>query len=160
MSVQRKFRRELTRSFRNSPRPLIDAVVIACDIPPIEPTGIRPYSFDRLDPATAKQMGGMLGWQVDLRPPMPHHFVLLLDVVTALDEERMWNWQLWRTRVRADAVCPAWLAVCVANEGVLTAIRKAFDHEPTNLPILITPDAKVLDVPRRPAPRPSVGFRV
>lgn len=154
MSVQRKIRRELIRTFRQSPRPLIDAVVAACDIPEIEATSISPYPLENLD------MGSMLGWQIGLLDPPGHRFVLLLDVVTHLDAERLWNWQLWRAEVRREAVCPTWLAVCVTNEVALTAIRKAFDHECADLPILITPDCKVLAVPSRPAPRPAVAFRL
>ncbi len=159
MSVQRKVRRELTRSFRQSPRPLIDAVVAACDIPTIDPASIRPYPFERLDPTIRKAMGSMLGWQINLLHPT-RRFALLLDVATHLDEERVWNWQLWRAYVRRDTACPAWLAVCVSNEAALDAIRKAFDHEPANLPILVTPDSKVLTVPSRPAPRPPITFRM
>jgi hypothetical protein len=154
MSVQRKIRRELTRSFSNSPRPLIDAVVAACDIPEIDHASIRPYPFERLDPNVREAMGPLLGWEVDLAGPMHHHFALLLDVATTVDEARMWQWQLWRTEARTGTFGPAWLAVCVIDEIVLGAIRRAFDHEPANLPILVTPDAEVLAVPRRPAPRP------
>jgi hypothetical protein len=151
---------ELTRSFRNSPHPLIDAVVAACDIPKINPASIRPYSFERFDAAARKAMAPMLGWEIGLANPMHRHWTLLLDVATTLDEARMWNWQLWRAQVRLDTVSPAWLAVCVTNEAVLTGIRKAFDHEPADLPILVTPDAKVLAVPGRPAPRPPTAFFV
>lgn len=158
MSVQRKIRRELIRTFRQSPRPLIDAVVAACDIPEIDPASIRPYPSEDLGPAARKAMGSMLGWQVTLLDEYSRSFALLLDVATHLEPERVWNWQLWRTRVRLDARCPAWLAVCVTHEEVLTAIQKAFDHEPANLPILVTPDAKVLAVPSRPAPRPPVAL--
>jgi hypothetical protein len=160
MSVQRKIRRELIRTFRQSPRPLIDAVVAACDIPEINPGSIRPYPFEDLDPGVSKAMGSMLGWQIDLSDRSTRSFALLLDVATHLEPEQVWNWQLWRTRVRLDARSPAWLAVCVTHEQVLTAIRKAFDHEPANLPILVTPDAKVLAVPSRPAPRPPVAMRL
>jgi hypothetical protein len=160
MSVQRKIRRELNSSFRQSPRPLIDAVVAACDIPKIDPTSIRPYPFERLEPTVRRAIGSLLGWQVGLIGPQGRRFALLLDVVTHFDEERAWNWQLWRTEVRRAEVCPAWLAVCVTNEFTLDAIHEAFDHEPANLPILVTPDAKVLAVPSRPAPRPPVAFHL
>jgi hypothetical protein len=159
MSVQRKIRRELIRTFRQSPRPLIDAVVAACDIPQIDPGSIGPYPFEDLDPAVRKAMGSMLGWQIELIDPPGNRFTLLLDVATHFDAERVWNWQLWRADVRREAVCPTWLAVCVTNELTLTSIRKAFDHECADLPILITPDAKVLAVPSRPAPR-AAAFRL
>jgi hypothetical protein len=160
MSVQRKIRRELIRTFRQSPRRLIDAVVDACDIPEIDPGGIRPYPFEQLDPAVSQAMGSMLGWQIDVLDPPGHRFALLLDVATGLDAERVWHWQLWRAEIRRQAVCPTWLAVCVTNEATLTAIRKAFDHECADLPILVTPDAKVLAVPSRPAPRPAVALQL
>jgi hypothetical protein len=160
MSVQRKIRRQLIRTFRQSPRPLIDAIVDACDLPPIDPAGTRPYPFEQLDPASATAMGSMLGWEVDVAAPYGHRFTLLLDIATHLDVERMWCWQLWRADVRREAICPVWLAVCVTNDVTLTAIRKAFDHESAELPILVTPDAKVLAVPSRPAPRPAVAFRL
>ena len=145
MSVQR----ELTRSFRKSPRPLIDAVVDACEIPEINPASVRKFRFPPI-----------LGWQVGLADPMHRHFVLLLDIATTLDEERVWQWQLWRTEARAQTLSPAWLAVCVIDESVLAGIRKAFDHDPANLPILVTPDAKVLAIPSRPPPRPPVPLFV
>jgi hypothetical protein len=154
MSVQRKIRRELIRTFRQSPRPLIDALVAACEIPEFDPASISPYPLEDLDP------GPMLGWQIQLLDPPGHRVALLLDIATQLDAERMWSWQLWRAHVRRQAVCPTWLAVCVTNEDTLTAIRKAFDHECADLPILITPDAKVLAVPSRPAPRAAVAFRL
>lgn len=160
MSVHHEIRRELTRSFETSPRPLIDAVVVACGLPPINHASIRPYSFERVEPDIRRAMQGVLGWEVDLATEIHRHFTLLLDVATVLDEERMWNWPLWRTDVRAATVSPAWLAVCVTNEVVLAGIRKAFDHEPANLPILVTPDAKVLAVPRRPAPRPPAALYI
>lgn len=160
MSVQRKIRRELIRSFRQSPRPLIDAIVAACEIPEIDPARIAPYPFDQLDPDVREQMGSLLGWNVTLRDQYCRSFALLLDVATHLEPERVWDWQLWRTRIRLDAHSPAWLAVCVTHEQVLTAIRKAFDHDPANLPILVTPDAKVLAVPSRPAPRPPIAVRL
>lgn len=160
MSVHRKIRRELIRTFRQSPRPLLDAVVDACEIPAIEPGSVRPYPFEDLDPAVTKAMGSMIGWEVDLIDPPGNRFVLLLDVATHFDAQRVWNWQLWRAHVRRESVCPAWLAVCVTNEVVLTEIRKAFDHESADLPILVTPDAKVLAVPSRPAPRAAIAFRL
>jgi hypothetical protein len=160
MSVHRKIRREIIRTFRHSPRSLIDAVVVACDTPAIDPDSVRPYSFEDLDPAYSKAMRSMIGWQIDLIDPPGNRFALLLDVATHFDGERAWNWQLWRAEVRRQAVCPTWLAVCVTNEVVLGAIRQAFDHESADLPILVTPDAKVLAVPSRPAPRAAVGFRL
>jgi hypothetical protein len=160
MSVQRKIRRELTRSFRNSPRPLIEAVVEACDIPEINPESIRPYSFEYFSAAERRAIGPLIGWEIGLANRLYRHWALLLDVVTSLDEERMWKWQLWRAEVRSDTLSPVWLAVCPANEAVLMGIRRAFEHEPNNLPILVTPDAKVLDVPRRPAPRPASAMFV
>jgi hypothetical protein len=159
MSVQPNIRRELIRSFRKSPHPLIDAVVAACDIPDINHQSIRSYPFERcFSPEERRAMEPMLGWEIGLVNPLSRHWTLLLDVATELDEERMWKWQLWRTEVRLDMFSPAWLAVCVTNEAVLTGIRSAFDHEPANLPILVTPDAQVLAVPRRPAPRPPTAL--
>jgi hypothetical protein len=158
MSAQRQIRRQITQSLRQHPRPLIDALVAAYELPAFDPASIRPWALERPDPVGVAPPS--LGWHVDLIEPAGAAFVLLVDVVSRLDPERVWTWLLWRTQARAEAGCPAWLMVCPTHDAVLTAIRKAFDHEPANLPMLITPDAKILALPSRPAPRPAVSFRV
>ncbi|MFV8756071.1 hypothetical protein ACNOYE_36430 [Nannocystaceae bacterium ST9] len=161
MSAQRKIRRQILQSFRSNPRPLIDTLVVANDVPEIDPASIRPYPFCDVDPIAATTNGPPpLAWQVDLVKPVGVHFIALVDVVSHLDPERVWMWLLWRTLARANSGCPAWMMVCPTNDAVLAAIRRAFDHEPANLPMLITPDAKVVALPRRPAPRPPTPLFV
>jgi hypothetical protein len=111
-------------------------------------------------PIDASFLGPQLGWHVDIVDPAGAGFVLLVDVVTRPSPEQVWMWLLWRTHVRSENGCPTWLMVCPTDEAALTAIRKAFDHEPANIPMLITPDAKILALPSRPAPRPPIPFHV
>jgi hypothetical protein len=158
MSAHRKIRRPIIQSFRKNPRPLIDALVAANDVPAFDPASIRPYALACPDPVDVGSQP--LGWQVDLIKPVGTGFVLLVDVITQLSPERVWTWLLWRTHARFDAAAPAWLMVCVTDDAVLTAVRKAFDHEPANMPMLISPDAEILALPSRPAPRAPVSFHV
>lgn len=158
MTTPRQIRRQIVRSLRQNPRPLIDTLVAANDVPEFAPASIRPFALT--SPYEVDNGPQPLAWRVDLINPVGTGFVVLVDVITRLDPEHVWSWLLWRTHARAETACPAWMMVCVMDDGVLTAIRKAFDHEPANMPMLITPDAKILALPSRPAPRPPIPFHL
>jgi hypothetical protein len=155
MSAQRKIRRELVQSFRQHPRPLIDTLAATYELPEFDPASLRPWKPAWRPPVEATRPCPPLAWRVDLIEPAGTGFVLLVDVVTRMDPHLAWDWLLWRTNVRAESACPTWLMVCPTDEPTLVAIRKAFDHEPANMPVLITPDARVLALPSRPAPKPA-----
>lgn len=159
MSDPRKLRRELIHAFCHAPQPLIATIARAFEVPDYDPASIRPYVPASLDPTLLAELGPTpIAWQVDLVWPAGQRFVVLLDVVTSLDPARVWSWPLWRAHARAELSCPAWLAVCPTDAAGLDAVRRAFDLEPANLPVLVTPDATLLDQPRRPAPRPPTAM--
>ena len=73
---------------------------------------------------------------------------------------RIHGWPLWRAHARVELGGPCWLAVCPVDASLVDDIRRAFDLEPAHLPVIVTPDAKVLDIPRRPsAPPPERTIR-
>jgi hypothetical protein len=156
MSTPRVIRHRLLESFRTNPRPLFDTLAGVYDgIPPIDPASIRPRSLD-----ASGRPNPPLSWDVEVQSARRRGFVLIADVATQFDVERVWLWPIWRTAARAELGCPAWLMVCVPDQAVADQILRAFDHERAALPLLIDPDAKLLAKPSVPAPYPRFDLHL
>lgn len=157
----RQRRRELVHAFCQQPQPLIEAISRTFELPPHDPTRIRPYVPSSLDPGLLAMIGPTpLAWQVDLVEPRGARFGVLLDVVGQLGPARIHGWPLWRAHARVELGGPCWLAVCPIDASLVDEIRRAFDLEPAHLPVIVTPDAKVLDIPRRPSAPPPLTVHV
>jgi hypothetical protein len=155
MSTPRILRHRLIESFRSTPRPLFDTLAGTYDaIPPIDLASIRPRPLDGEGPHPP------LTWEVEVKSARRRGFVLIADVATEFDLERIWLWPIWRAAARADLGCPAWIMVCVPDPAVADQILRAFDHERAALPLLVDPDAKLLAKPSIPAPRPHFDLHL
>lgn len=157
----RKHRRTLVHAFCQHPQPLVAAIAATFELPAYDPKSIRPYVPGSLDPGLLAMIGPTpLAWQVDLVEPRGARFGVLLDVVGQLSPARVYGWPFWRAHARAELGGPCWLAVCPLEDQLVDEVRRAFDLEPAHLPVIVTPDAKVLDRPRRPAAPPPLTMQI
>ncbi len=153
---------------RAHPERCFRALDAAHDLPWIDYASIRPFELDpskiRDGLDRANEHLPLLAWEAQVvfgdRNEHRERLLLLVDVLVRHDPRHALCWPSLRAQVRMTQGCPTWLAVALTHADQLEPLRRAFDHEPTLLPVVIDAEGALLAKPIKPPARPPMPLLV